>query len=88
MPLNPIAVDVACHYNHWGPHVEVVGISGKFSLFSLRQTITHLLAALHNGPYSVDGALLTLSRWSPGISFAHMRVTKILVWIQLIGLPI
>lgn len=65
----------------------MIGSYGKFYTFSF-PTPALLLEILHGGPYAVDGALLSLCRWEPGLSFEHIRVTKILMWVQLKGLPI
>lgn len=51
-------------------------------------SVEYLLSILHNGPYSVDGALFVLHRWEPELELRNLRIIEILVWInRLSGIP-
>lgn len=75
-------------WENWGQHQHawLVGMENNFFIIKF-SSVEYLLAILHNGPYSVDGALFVLRRWEPGLELRNLRITEILVWIRLTGLP-
>ncbi|KAI8003805.1 hypothetical protein LOK49_LG08G00095 [Camellia lanceoleosa] len=41
-----------------------------------------------NGPYAIQGALLIVDYWKPELVFDRLIFDKMLVWVQLYGLPL
>ena len=43
---------------------------------------------LQEGPWSVDGALLVVKRWTPNLTLSQTHLTSVTLWVQIHNLPL
>lgn len=67
--------------------VSVVGRDSYFYIFHF-EFLEDLHYTCNEGPWAVDGALLTLERWRPNLVLGNLQVNYVSIWVQLHGLPL
>ncbi|CAI9095073.1 OLC1v1030932C1 [Oldenlandia corymbosa var. corymbosa] len=73
----------------WDNGDTSVSVTYKENFYIFHFTIAeHLLNVLRNGPYIIDGALVVLRRWVSSLSFKHLGVEEILIWVRFYDFPI
>ncbi|KAI8031189.1 hypothetical protein LOK49_LG01G01379 [Camellia lanceoleosa] len=67
--------------------VHVYGRSKNFFVF-LFERVGDMHRIVDNGPYAIQGALLVVDYWKPELVLDRLIFDKMLVWVQLYGLPL
>ncbi|GMQ06130.1 hypothetical protein CsSME_00050837 [Camellia sinensis var. sinensis] len=72
---------------HLEGSVYVYGRSKNHYVF-LFERVGDMHRIVDNGPYAIQGALLIVDYWKPDLVLDGLIFDKILVWVQLYGLPL
>ncbi|KAI8027959.1 Uncharacterized protein LOK49_LG02G03555 [Camellia lanceoleosa] len=67
--------------------VHVYGRSKNHHVF-LFECIRDMHRIVDNGPYAIQGALLIVDYWKPDLVLDRLIFDKMMVWVQLYGLPL
>ncbi|KAI7983960.1 hypothetical protein LOK49_LG15G00962 [Camellia lanceoleosa] len=72
---------------HLEGSVPVYGRSKNHYVF-LFERVGDMHRIVDNGPYAIQGALLIVDYWKPDLVLDRLIFDKMLVWVQLYGLPL
>ncbi|KAI8012263.1 hypothetical protein LOK49_LG06G02419 [Camellia lanceoleosa] len=72
---------------HLEGSVHVYGRSKNHFVFLFEQ-VGDMHRSVDNGPYAIQGALLIIDYWKPDLILDRLLFDKMMVWVQLYGLPL
>ncbi|KAF7826736.1 Endonuclease/exonuclease/phosphatase [Senna tora] len=75
------------HYWYLRGPVRVVGRVKRYYVihFDMEEDRQHIL---NEGPWAMQGGLLTMFPWEPNLVLSNLLVTEVAVWVQLWNLPL